>query len=100
MKVSWQVTGIGQDAYAKAQPIVPEVEKSGTARGKYLTPVEEGMSESLGIGYGERQVRLKKSERSTPMHDLSPRTSGDEAPKFFRPLPKTEQRLGDDFRWE
>jgi hypothetical protein len=37
-KVSWQVTGIRQDAYAKAYPIEVEQDKSGNEQGKYLNP--------------------------------------------------------------
>jgi len=48
-KVSWQVTGIRQDVYAKAHPIIPEVAKTGGERGKYREPVEHGMPKSLGI---------------------------------------------------
>jgi hypothetical protein len=36
MKVSWQVTGIRQDAYANAHPMVVEQEKDETERGRYL----------------------------------------------------------------
>jgi hypothetical protein len=53
-KVSWQVTGIRQDAYAKAHPIVPEVEKTGDEKGKYLHPVEHGQPESMGIYQSRR----------------------------------------------
>ena len=38
MKVSWQVTGIRHDAYAKAHPLVVEVKKSEKERGHYLHP--------------------------------------------------------------
>jgi hypothetical protein len=38
VKVSWQVTGIRHDAYAKSYPIKVEEEKSGTAMGHYLHP--------------------------------------------------------------
>ncbi len=38
MKVSWQVTGIRQDAYAKADPIEVEQEKSEEEKGKFLHP--------------------------------------------------------------
>ncbi|RMG31132.1 MAG: hypothetical protein D6732_15140 [Methanobacteriota archaeon] len=55
MQVSWQVTGIRQDPYAKAHPIIPEVEKTGKERGKYLHPKEYGVSETLGIDYEEQQ---------------------------------------------
>jgi len=40
MKVSWQVTGIRHDAYAKAHPIVVEEEKPPSERGTYLHPEE------------------------------------------------------------
>ncbi len=49
MKVSWQVTGIRQDAYAKANRIPVEEDKPDQERGKYLHPKELGMSETMGI---------------------------------------------------
>jgi hypothetical protein len=71
MEVSWQVTGIRQDAYAKAHPIQVEVEKEAAAKGKYLSPKEHGMPESMGIGWkntSREEPRLKnqsvKTERS------------------------------------
>ena len=38
VKVSWQVTGIRQDAYANAHRIQVEEEKTGSERGTYLHP--------------------------------------------------------------
>jgi hypothetical protein len=38
MKVSWQVTGVRHDAYAKAHPLAVEVRKSDKERGHYLHP--------------------------------------------------------------
>jgi hypothetical protein len=55
VKVSWQVTGIRQDPYAKAHPIEVEVEKEADEQGKYLHPKEWGQPESKGVGYEERQ---------------------------------------------
>jgi hypothetical protein len=49
LEVSWQVTGIRQDAYANAHRIQVEVEKSATERGKLLYPVELGRPESSRI---------------------------------------------------
>lgn len=46
-QVSWQVTGVRQDAYAKAHPVVPEVAKPARERGTYLHPVEHGHPEHL-----------------------------------------------------
>lgn len=45
MKVSWQVTGIRQDAYAKANPILVEENKSIEDRGYYLHPTAYGLPE-------------------------------------------------------
>jgi len=36
VKVSWQVTGIRNDSYAKDKRIVPEVEKEPEMKGKLL----------------------------------------------------------------
>jgi len=55
MEVSWQVTGVRQDAFAEKNRIQVEVEKTGKERGKYLHPKEYGVSETLGINYEESQ---------------------------------------------
>lgn len=59
MKVSWQVTGVRQDAYATAHPLQVEQEKPEDRRGKYLHPKENGQSESLGEDYN-RKLSLKQ----------------------------------------
>ncbi len=51
VEVSWQVTGIRNDAYAQAHRVVPEVEKESFNKGKYLAPVELGKSADLKIGH-------------------------------------------------
>ncbi len=48
MKVSWQVTGIRQDAFANAHPIVVEQEKPANEKGLYLNPVEWGQPKEKG----------------------------------------------------
>ena len=48
-KVSWQVTGIRQDAYAKANRIVVEENKPAEERGYYLHPTAYGLPEEKGI---------------------------------------------------
>ena len=42
-QVSWQVTGVRQDAYARAHPVVPEVAKPAAERGTFLHPEALGM---------------------------------------------------------
>jgi hypothetical protein len=48
-EVSWQVTGIRQDAYANAHRIVVEENKPAEEVGHYLHPLELGMPESMSI---------------------------------------------------
>jgi hypothetical protein len=50
VEVSWQVTGVRNDAYARAHRVQVEVEKAAQDRGKYLHPIELGFSPSLQIG--------------------------------------------------
>ena len=50
-EVSWQVTGIRQDAYANAHRIPNAEEKPVQERGKYLHPELFGASEEQAIGY-------------------------------------------------
>lgn len=57
VKVSWQVTGIRQDAYANAHRIPVEEEKPREDRGSYLYPQ----------GFG---APMKKNVESTPSSDL------------------------------
>ena len=49
VKVSWQVTGIRQDAWANANRIPTEVEKKGEEKGHYLHPTLFGQPISLSI---------------------------------------------------
>ena len=50
VKVSWQVTGIRDDAYARAHRIAVEVRKPRSERGRFLAPRELGKPARLGIG--------------------------------------------------
>jgi hypothetical protein len=57
--VSWQVTGIRQDAWANANRIPVEAFKPIGEQGKYRHPAEHGMPEELGVGY---EAKLKAIE--------------------------------------
>jgi hypothetical protein len=52
VEVSWQITGIRQDAYANAHRIQVEVDKPEYERGHYLHPELFGASEEQAVGYG------------------------------------------------
>ncbi|MFC1501876.1 hypothetical protein ACFL6A_00520 [bacterium] len=62
MEVSWQVTGIRQDAWAQEHRIQVEVDKDDN-RGRYLHPEEHGVSETLGMNYGEMQKMEEEYKR-------------------------------------
>ena len=52
IEVSWQVTGIRNDAYAREYRVIPEVDKKGVEKGKYLHPELFGRSKSEGMPVG------------------------------------------------
>ncbi len=58
VKVSWQVTGIRNDEYAKQNPFIVEKEKEGLERGKYLMPELFGQPETMGINYMEKPEKI------------------------------------------
>jgi hypothetical protein len=53
LKVSWQVTGIRQDAWANANRIAVEEAKSAQARGYYLHPEAFGLPRERGVGFAQ-----------------------------------------------
>jgi hypothetical protein len=57
LKVSWQITGIRQDAYAREYPIPVEESKSADERGKYLNPEVYGQPERLRLNSPEQAGR-------------------------------------------
>jgi hypothetical protein len=61
VEVSWQVTGIRQDAWMKAHPIAVEQVKPDNERGTYLTPLEYGPPESKGLDWIKRQALINES---------------------------------------
>lgn len=55
VEVSWQVTGIRQDAFAKANRIATEVEKAPEDKGQYLHPEAFGLPAERGIGMNAKE---------------------------------------------
>ena len=51
LKVSWQITGIRQDPFAKANPVQVEEQKTAHEQGRYLHPELYGQPEEKGIYY-------------------------------------------------
>jgi len=68
MKVSWQVTGIRQDAFANANRIPVEELKEDKARGKYLHPELFNMPKTASVNYEQKiedaRIRMEEERRT------------------------------------
>jgi len=64
MKVSWQVTGIRQDATAKAHRIQVVMEKPAGEKGTYLDPLAYGQPIEKGVSYS----MIKQDEEMDRLH--------------------------------
>lgn len=64
-KVSWQVTGIRQDAWASAHRVQAEVAKPPIERGYYLHPELFGAPEERGVNWARhpREMQRRKDQR-------------------------------------
>jgi len=66
MEVSWQITGVRQDPYAKANPLVVEEEKPEKERGFYLHPREYGAANEKGILWARYPEAMKQWRKGPP----------------------------------
>jgi len=71
VKVSWQVTGIRQDAYANANPMQVEKDKPEKERGYYLNPELFDQPEEKGVewAHNPEMMRRNKEEREKTKQD-------------------------------
>jgi trimeric autotransporter adhesin len=68
--VSWQITAVRQDAFAKAHPLVVEVPKNARERGFYLHPELYGAPAEKGIAWSHhpdtmRRVKAMRQQKKT-----------------------------------
>jgi hypothetical protein len=71
MKVSWQVTGVRQDAWEKAHPMAVEVEKPPKERGFYLNPELFGAPPERSINWAcnpQLMKRMKDMQEEQAKH--------------------------------
>jgi hypothetical protein len=91
LKVCWQVTGIRQDAWAQASPLVVEESKPAEACGSYLHPGLADDRQGPGIGWGahdditrrlveQRTQRLDEQERAAEKPTSTPPDEAAELP--------------------
>jgi hypothetical protein len=60
--VSWQITGVRQDAFAKAHPLVVEQEKNARERGFYLHPELYGAAAEKGIAWSHHPDTMRRAK--------------------------------------
>lgn len=65
VEVSWQVTGVRADAYARTHPFRAERDKKGALAGRLLRPDLHGRSASLDVTAPRREARARRSPRLT-----------------------------------
>jgi trimeric autotransporter adhesin len=69
VKVSWQVTGVRQDAFAKANPLVVEQEKEPRLRGFYIHPELYGAPAEKQIEWARHPEMMRQAkERKERQH--------------------------------
>jgi hypothetical protein len=75
MKVSWQITGIRQDAFAKANPLEVESTKPARERGFYIQPNLFGQPEEKSIEWARHPELMKqiKAMQQKPARSSSAR---------------------------
>ena len=69
-QVSWQVTGVGQGAYAKAHPLQVEVDKPESERGCFIHPKLYGQPKEKGIEWARHPEQMRQMQSlSNPSAD-------------------------------
>jgi hypothetical protein len=83
IKISWQVTGIRNDLYAKTNPIIVEQEKEEFAKGKFLSPELYGQPKEMGI----HNVKIPeiKDQNNPNIPRMSEWTPLEDSPKIKMP---------------
>jgi hypothetical protein len=71
LKVSWQVSAVRDDPFARARPYRAEIEKNGKDRGFYHYPAGYGMPRELGLASRPQEAPKRSAS------DLAPDPAGD-----------------------
>ncbi|RYU93845.1 hypothetical protein [Emticicia agri] len=69
VKVSWQVTGVRKDAFAKSNRIPTEELKKSEERGKYLHPKAFGKPETMGVWYRDDMKNVRADGPTSSIDD-------------------------------
>jgi hypothetical protein len=63
LEVSWQVTGVRKDTWARANPLEVEKDKSSSEQGFYLYPELHGEAKERSIGWAQHPDVMRKLQR-------------------------------------
>lgn len=90
VKVSWQVTGVRQDAFAKAHPLQVEEEKAPYDRGHYLHPELYGAPQTANINHpaGSPAIKHKGPILTRPVKALPAQQRPQFTPPALPPAPQ------------
>jgi hypothetical protein len=80
VEVSWQVTGVRQDAFAKANPLVVEQEKEARLRGYYIHPELYGAPAEKQIEWARHPQMMKKIQQMRAKQQLTIKTAAQPLP--------------------
>jgi hypothetical protein len=75
MEVSWQVTGVRQDAWANAHRIPVEVDKPARERGYYLHPELYGQPQQKGIAWALHPEGMRFKQQRHRLPSMKPAAS-------------------------
>jgi hypothetical protein len=81
VKVSWQVTGVRQDAYAKAHPLVVEQMKNDRERGFYLHPELFGQSQEKQTEWARHPEMMRRMQARREATRPAPNTEAKPGPQ-------------------
>jgi hypothetical protein len=63
LKVCWQVTGVRQDSFARAQPLVVEMDKPAKEQGYFLHPEYHNQPKERGIAWARDPDLMRRVEQ-------------------------------------
>jgi hypothetical protein len=76
LRVSWQLTGVRKDAWARANPIDVEERKTGVERGTYLHPTLHGQPESMNVDRARNPERAQRIDEMRQRAAATRRAAG------------------------
>jgi hypothetical protein len=84
--VSWQITAVRQDAFAKAHPLVVEVPKNARERGFYLHPELYGAPAEKGVAWSHHPETMRRAQAMRQQKKAAPPVKARPATAGVRPV--------------